>query len=225
MPKKTFLNLNEAKKKQITDAFLREFATKPFDEASLTVVVKQLGIAKGSIYQYFETKLDLFLYLIGECGATKIKYVGSISRTDYPDFWHYFRALYEHGVQFDHENPLQSHFLFNLISNLNSPSIKDLYEGMVKQSISAFEGMVEHEIELGLFRDDIPVKTMAFMLYKMGTSIQENMIFAEVINPKKSIEENTPVYKGKKDELMTMVDDYIRLTKPSFDKSTLRINE
>jgi AcrR family transcriptional regulator len=219
MPKKTFLNLDESKRKQITDAFLREFAVKSFDEASLTIVVKRLGIAKGSIYQYFEGKLDLFLYLIGECTSTKMKHLGSIARKDYPDFWLFFRALFEHGFQFDNENALQSHFLFNLTDNLNSPSIKHLYEEMLEQSVVGFEKMVKHEVALGLFREDVPIKIMGFMLYKIGVSIQENLMFSEVINPKKSIEKNMPVYQGKREELMQTVDDFIRLVKPSFDKN------
>ncbi|MFD1550830.1 hypothetical protein DNU06_05485 [Putridiphycobacter roseus] len=220
MPKQTFLNLDESKRKLITDAFLREFATKPFDVASLTVVVKKIGIAKGSIYQYFEDKLDLFLYLVGVCSTTKFKYIGHIERKDYPDFWFYFRALYEHGVQFDLENPLQSQFLFQLMENLHSPSIKHLYQEMLEQSVAGFEEMVKHEVAIGLFRKDIPIQVMGFMLYKVGVSIQEHLIQFRVINPKISIEKNIPIYKGKKDKLMLTVDHYIQLVKPSFDKKS-----
>lgn len=219
MPRQTFLNLGEAKKKQITDAFLREFAVKAYDEASITIVVKQLGIAKGSVYQYFEDKLDLFLYLIDDCAALKRRYVESIERGKYQNFWEYFRDLYEHGYLFDQENPLQSHFLHNLASNLKSVSIKDLFTKMLNQTISGFEDLVKKEIALGLFRDDVPTKTMGFMLYKMGMSIQEQLEFTGVINPKESIEKNEPVYQGKKEALMWVVDEYIRMVKPAFDKN------
>ena len=59
---------------------------------------------------------------------------------------------------------------------------------------------------------------MGFMLYKIGISIQENLMFSKVIEPKKSIEKNQSVYKGKKATLMQTVDDYISLIKPSFDR-------
>lgn len=197
---------------------MSEFAIKSFDEASLTTVLKDLGIAKGSLYQYFDNKLDLFLYLINECNTTKMKYLGTIKRESHPDYWSFFRALYECGFRFDQENPLQSHFLFNLIENLNSPTIKHLYDDMLEQSVMAFEQMINHEISLGLFRDDIPTKTMAYMMYKSGSSIQEQLIFSKVINPKENIKEHQAVYQGKETELMQTVDDYIRLMKPSFDK-------
>jgi len=218
MPKQTFLNLEAGKKQQITEAFLREFAIKPFDEASITVVVKQLGIAKGSIYQYFEDKLELFMYLMGECALKKKQYVEGIHRNDYPDFWTYFRNLYEYGFTFDHENPLQSHFLHNLTQNLNSPSIRMIYDQMLDQVVSSFKEMVKLEVELGLFRNDISIDTMGFMLYKIGVSIQEQLTYTGVINPKESIEKKLPVFWKKKPALMQVVDEYILLAKPAFNK-------
>ncbi len=218
MPKQTFLNLKEYKKKLITDAFLREFSVKTFDEASLTDVVKSLGIAKGSIYQYFDNKLDLFMYLIQECTTVKMKYVGLVKRQNYSDYWMFFKALYEHGFQFDNENPLHSHFLHNLVNNLNSPSVKDLYDEMMKQTISAFEEMAKNEIKSGHFRDDISYKTMGFILYKMGIAIQEQLEFSGVINPKESIQKKRPVYYDKKETLIQLIEEHIQLLRLAFDK-------
>lgn len=218
MPKETFHNLNPKKKEKITDAFLREFAVHPFDKASLSSVVESLGIAKGSVYQYFDDKLDLFMYLINECTKVKMKYIGHLKRDDFPDFWAYFRALYEEGVQFDLENPLESHFLHSLVENLNSPSVKEIYNNMLQQTISAFEEMIKHEIELGNFRDDIPLKTSGFFLYKTSLAINEQMQAFGEITPKKSIKKRKPVYEGKVDELMQTVDNYIVLLKNALDK-------
>lgn len=218
MPKSTFINLKKEKREVLTDAFLREFAVKTYDEASITEVVKKLGIAKGSIYQYFNDKLDLFIYLIGECSTVKQKYTGSVERKSYPDFWSYFRELYVLGFQFDAENPLESHFLHNLTQNLNSLSVKKLYEDMLGQVVSGFKSMVQAEVDSQLFRNDISTKTMGFMLYKFGVSIQEQLEYSGIINPKESIQKNLPVYQGKKETLMQTVDECIKLMKPAFDK-------
>lgn len=219
MPKETFFNIGEAKRTLITEAFLREFSLKPFDEASISDVVKQLGIAKGSIYQYFNDKRDLFLYLLKESGEVKKNYIGSINREDFSDFWTFFKELYKVGLEFDKERPLYSHFLFSLMRNLQSPSIKSLYKDMLQNTVSAFEEMVKIEIEKGLFRNDVSSEVMGFMLYKVGVSIQEQMEFKEVIKPKEAILKNEPVYKGKSRQLMDMVDNYILLVKPTFDKN------
>lgn len=219
MPKKTFFNLEDKKRKEITVAFLREFAVKLYDEASLSTVVKQLGIAKGSMYQYFDNKLDLYMYLIEVCSSVKVKYVGTISRSEYPDFWAYFRALYESGFQFDAENPLESHFLHHLPYNLNSPSVMELNNQLLQQTVAAFEQMAVHEIQLGHFRDHLPAETMGFLLFKVGVSIREHLEFFGIIHPKLSIQNNEPVYQGKKEALLQTVEEYIELVKPAFDKS------
>lgn len=219
MPKNTFYNLDEDKREQIKTAFLREFSMHAFDSASITEVVKQLGIAKGSIYQYFNDKLDLFIYLIDECSSVKSKYINHIKRDNYDNFWSYFRELYLQGYQFDYENPLESHFLHNLVQNLNSPSIANLFAEMQQQTVEGFTSMVKKEVDLKLFRNDIPPGTMGFMLYKVGISIQEQLEYEGIINPQMSIRNNSPVYQGKKEILMQTVDHYIQFIRPAFDKS------
>lgn len=219
MPKQTFVNLDTRKKRLITESFLREFTIKSYDEASITVVVKELGIAKGSVYQYFDNKLDLYMHLIEVCSNVKMQYIASLKRTDYSDFWAYFRDLYVHGYDFDSENPLESHFLHNLVQNLNSPSVKTLFDQMKTHTIAGFEKLVSYEVEQGLFRSDIPIRTQAFFLYKIGVSIQEYLEHTRIINPIESIKTNEPVYKHKKTVLLQTVDEFIRLSKPSFNKS------
>lgn len=66
MPTATFLNLPEPKRARFVEAALDEFASRPYDQASVSAIVQRLGIAKGSVYQYFEDKVDLFAWLIAE---------------------------------------------------------------------------------------------------------------------------------------------------------------
>lgn len=64
MPKPTFLNLPEEKRKAFVEIALEEFASNDYNTASVSKIVEKAGIAKGSVYQYFEDKQDLFLYLL-----------------------------------------------------------------------------------------------------------------------------------------------------------------
>ena len=62
MPKATFFRLPKAKQQRLMDAAYQEFARAPFNEASISNIIKQAGIPRGSYYQYF----DLFLFA-GKC--------------------------------------------------------------------------------------------------------------------------------------------------------------
>lgn len=64
MPKPTFLNLPEDKRKAFVEIALDEFANNDYNTASVSKIVGRAGIAKGSVYQYFADKQDLFMYLL-----------------------------------------------------------------------------------------------------------------------------------------------------------------
>lgn len=64
MPKKTFLRLEEAKQERIVRAAISEFHTNGFTKAKVETIAENAGVAKGSIYQYFEDKKELFMYSV-----------------------------------------------------------------------------------------------------------------------------------------------------------------
>lgn len=64
MPTSTFYNLPDEKKQRLLQAVEREFTRVPFEQTSINRIVQDAGISRGSFYQYFEDKDDLFHYCI-----------------------------------------------------------------------------------------------------------------------------------------------------------------
>jgi AcrR family transcriptional regulator len=64
IPKQTFFNLSEQKRKKLLESAEIEFARAPLFEASIANIIKTAGISRGSFYQYFEDKDDLYFYLL-----------------------------------------------------------------------------------------------------------------------------------------------------------------
>jgi AcrR family transcriptional regulator len=64
MPSETWWNLEESKRLAIIQASIVEFADANYAQASLSQIVKDVGIAKGSMYQYFMDKEELYLYIV-----------------------------------------------------------------------------------------------------------------------------------------------------------------
>ena len=88
MPKQTFQNLPEDKKKKILEAAKNEFSRVSVTEASINNIVTRANIARGSFYQYFESKEDLLLFMVNEASDEvkkmvdkKIKEKGDIFET------------------------------------------------------------------------------------------------------------------------------------------------
>ena len=107
MPSQTFLNLPEKKRERITQLAIAEFAAADYDKASITNIVKQAKIAKGSFYQYFEDKKDLYLHLVDSATQERMAFI-EMARVDEPtkDFFETLRWLFKVSTQFSFEHPL-----------------------------------------------------------------------------------------------------------------------
>ena len=66
MPSNTFFRLEKEKQDKILEASKKEFSKFPLEEASIANIVKEAGIPRGSFYQYFTGKEDVFFYLFEE---------------------------------------------------------------------------------------------------------------------------------------------------------------
>jgi TetR/AcrR family transcriptional regulator len=101
MPNQTFFNLPDEKREQILQVAIDEFADNDYDSASISRIVARAGIAKGSFYQYFADKEDLYGYLLGMLAEAKTQFLS----LDHPDPEHigifaYLRWTIEVGVAF-----------------------------------------------------------------------------------------------------------------------------
>lgn len=75
MPTDTFLNLAEDKQQRVLQAAIKEFGERSLQEANLSNIIKDAGISRGSLYQYFKTKEDLYIYIFATLRAERAEYV------------------------------------------------------------------------------------------------------------------------------------------------------
>lgn len=63
MPTKTFLNLPDEKQKHLLESAIKEFTKHTLMESSINKIIQEANIPRGSFYQYFESKEDLYFYV------------------------------------------------------------------------------------------------------------------------------------------------------------------
>lgn len=107
MPRDTWWNLPEDKRDRIVHVAMVEFGAKGFSAGSLNVIAREAGIAKGSLFQYFGDKLDLFATVCEE-GSSRIEaaVVGAVE----PDGLSYFdtlRAIFPMWVRYFRDHPVE----------------------------------------------------------------------------------------------------------------------
>ena len=106
MPQQTFFNLPEEKRQQILQVAIDEFAENDYDSVSISRIVARAGIAKGSFYQYFAGKEDLYGHVLGLIAEAKTEFMS----LDHPDPNHigifaYLRWMAKVGVAFQVRYP------------------------------------------------------------------------------------------------------------------------
>jgi AcrR family transcriptional regulator len=106
LPTDTFNNLPADKKRRIFDAAVREFAARRFSESSINQMVKDAGISRGSFYQYFDGKEDLYLFVLAEIGKEKMAVAMGKSLPEDADFFTAYLHMVDRIMAWVKEQPL-----------------------------------------------------------------------------------------------------------------------
>jgi AcrR family transcriptional regulator len=63
MPRSTWHNLDADRRDRVLGAAMAEFGRHGYSGGSLNVIAREAGVAKGSLFQYFDDKFDFFAYV------------------------------------------------------------------------------------------------------------------------------------------------------------------
>ena len=91
MPKETFYRLPDEKRERIMAAAEREFLENSFEAASINRIIKEVAIPRGSFYQYFEDKKDIFLYIVNTHKNEAFGFVESFIKDSDGDVFSFMR--------------------------------------------------------------------------------------------------------------------------------------
>ena len=119
MIKQTFYNLPEHKRQRVINAVVDEFANAESDKVSITHIVQNADISRGSFYQYFDDKLDLVEVLIRSFIDKSIDDVRRAIVSSDGDIFYTFECMYDVIIGFS-EDEKQKRVLKNLISNVRA---------------------------------------------------------------------------------------------------------
>jgi len=165
MPKDTFKNLPEVKRKLIEEAAFNEFADHGFDNASINRIVEKADIAKGSFYQYFEDKGDLYKYILNCIGERKLAYISPILKNPADhDFFTLLEEIYRVGLAFAKDNPRAGRIGFEVYKNQSNPLFKEIYQESMEKGRAFFGSLLELAISKGTVDPQIDTGFIIHML-------------------------------------------------------------
>jgi AcrR family transcriptional regulator len=174
LPKDTFYNLPQDKRKNIEKTAISEFAKYGFDKASITRIVDNCSIAKGSFYQYFEDKKDLYLYLVNRIGEEKVKAISPImERSQEYDFFELIRALFLEGLKFAASNPEITMMGDWLFKNKEHPIYIEMVGAGLENARNIYSELLKKAIEKVEVRADIDLDFISHSIAALSTSSVE----------------------------------------------------
>lgn len=95
MPKELFFTIENEKQKKVLDAALKEFSEKQYHESSINQIVKIANISRGSFYQYFTDKEDLYFFIIEKViESTSYSFMKKFIKTDPKNIFSIYRELF-----------------------------------------------------------------------------------------------------------------------------------
>lgn len=111
MPKDLFFTIHEEKKTRIIEAAIKEFSQQLYEKASINQIIKEADISRGSFYQYFEDKEDLYFFLIETVVKnTSYNFLKEFIATQPKDVFSVYKALLTYNLQLLSDEKYQAFF-------------------------------------------------------------------------------------------------------------------
>ena len=147
MPKQTFIKLPIDKRETLIRAAIKEFSRAPLFEASIANIVKEAGIPRGSFYQYFEDKEDLYYFLLDEYSQRLRRRFISILKKQNGDLMETFIEAF--GMMLINLQSIESRQFFrNAFLNMNYKSentlTPDVNDEQLKTRLAEVVALVDH---------------------------------------------------------------------------------
>lgn len=167
MPKDTFFNLDGAKQRRVLDAAIDEFSKQRFSEASINQIVKNADISRGSFYQYFDGKEDLYIYMLKQIGMEKldiIKGVGELKPEG--DFFEGYMRMFEAALEWSIKKP--RYYRIGMLMEIDdSRFVRELCKAL-PEGFHMLKDMVKRDIRLGRIRDDVDPGLVVDIIYTLN---------------------------------------------------------
>lgn len=213
MPLQTFFNLEINRKKEIIDAACEEFALNNYKTASVSNIVKKLGIAKGSFYRYFESKLDLYSYLIEVANKMRMEQLNILVVQNPYNFFEILKENFRNKLQFDMEYPLLSGLMYNVMLEFNNKEVEPIVTNLKKRVFKIIDDLLIQFQKINVIRKDINRGQASFLIYQVQLGIYEYLAIYKGVNYEENIKNKAPIFSLSETEMMEVVEGFTNIIK------------
>ncbi|MDR1765919.1 MAG: TetR/AcrR family transcriptional regulator [Lachnospiraceae bacterium] len=179
MPTQTFYNLPEEKQSRIVAAAIDEFGRCNVTHANLSNIVSAAGIARGSIYKYFDSKEDMYIYIFEILRAQRAEYAKpAMELYKKEPFIVFFKDFYLRDSEYLFAHPKHIELGKQLYAD-NQGVSRRLIQNIQMHYRDMFIIAIEFDKARNLIREDVDTAVLADLFTHFMTDI---FIFQSVSN-------------------------------------------
>jgi AcrR family transcriptional regulator len=136
----------------------------------LSRIVEKAGIAKGSMYQYFENKEELYSYLVQYASEQKLNFINETLEMGQRGFFKVYKDVIFAAARYDLSFPLHSSFLYKVGREPHDPG----FAKQIMRSSKAFiKSLLDKAYREGELREDIDLDFAAFIVSYISVDVGE----------------------------------------------------
>lgn len=151
-------------------AATQEFAQKGFDGANVNTISLNAGFAKGTIYNYFPSKMDLMFAILEESGSAHFDFIAGQMRMEANPIQRVER-FFKAGFEFVEEDPARAQVLVSTLYGTHAEFKVRLYQIYQPMFQLVAEEILAPGFIQGVFRQMEPAATSRMiMTFYLGTA-------------------------------------------------------
>lgn len=205
VPRDIFNKLDDSKKSKILDAAVEEFSLHGFRQASVNRMVERIGIAKGSLFQYFGTKEGLFKVIFNYAVELVRQSLRQVKQeTADADFFQRIRESTLAGARFIKRHPRVYRIYLKMIFQEDFPLRAEFLQQVHLFSAEYLRPIVEAGVAKGELRPDTDVNMTVFML----DALMDRFLQAYCVP---FLDAGASIYQAQEAQLELQVDEFIKM--------------
>ena len=194
MPLKTFHNLRSKRQKEIVDACLEEFVLNGYRGASLTRIIRKLGLAKGSFYRYFESKKDLYAYLI-ELGKRNTRQLfEEIFKEPVDDILDAWVRFYLACARQDNADPLLGYFGYVVYTDKTNVILGNVPLESKARGLEFLKDLFKTQQDRGRIRTDVDLDVLIYSLLQIQEGFLDYLTLKYKIDFQEDVRKRRPLF-------------------------------
>lgn len=159
-----FKKIPASQQESILQAALYEFAEKGYLRASTNAIVQTAGIPKGTLFYFFGSKKDLFLYVLDTAVTEYVTFVEKEKENVPEELFERLLHRQQIKLRFAAVYPLQFRFFSKVFLDIPE-EIKEELNSRFQQYIDASADDLAQRVDTTHFREDVDIQAAIRMVH------------------------------------------------------------